>query len=510
MSLITSAPVFPGSNQGRARQRSSGLAGGHKSKGRPRRQIAWNAALMMGGDALAVLCALVLALSAGLQGVPFEWPSLHAALSAGTASIWSELVYLLWFILALLVMNQQEGIYSLHPAQTTLHEQRKSAQSCLTAGLLLCGAIYMTHATISRAVVAYLVGFTALFLGAFRVIRRLSMYRMYDEGIETSNVLVLGTSPIGEAIRKQMAASRHLGRMFRGFVDLHSCDEAPCPSSPFAVGSLGQLRTLVRQHFIDELIIAETVSTPVVVDLVDLARELDIEVLVIPGFYDGLSPESHIEYIGDFPVAPLHRRESKAVSKFFKRSFDFSASLIALALLAPTMLLLALAIKLDSHGPVFYVSDRIGKKGRVFRILKFRTMVPNADQLKDTLKASNERDGVLFKIKNDPRITRVGRFLRKYSLDELPQLINVLRGEMSVVGPRPPLSNEVQMYQAEHFRRLEVLPGLTGLWQVRARQESSFEKGVALDLTYVENWNLWLDLKIILRTAEVVLRGTGY
>jgi lipopolysaccharide/colanic/teichoic acid biosynthesis glycosyltransferase len=173
------------------------------------------------------------------------------------------------------------------------------------------------------------------------------------------------------------------------------------------------------------------------------------------------------------------------------------------------MILLAIIIKLDSPGAVFYVSERIGKRGRVFPCFKFRTMVVNAEKLKKDLAALNERDGILFKLSNDPRVTRIGRFLRKYSIDELPQFFNVLRGEMSIVGPRPPIASEVAKYELEHFRRLEVLPGLTGLWQVQARQDSSFAKYIALDTAYVENWSFWLDLKILLRTAHVVVRGTG-
>ena len=137
-------------------------------------------------------------------------------------------------------------------------------------------------------------------------------------------------------------------------------------------------------------------------------------------------------------------------------------------------------------------------------------MVANAEQLKSTLAALNERDGILFKIRKDPRLTRIGRILRKFSLDELPQLFNVFCGDMSLVGPRPPLATEVGQYELEHFRRLEVLPGITGLWQVHARQDPSFNRYVALDLAYVENWSFWLDLKIMVKTAEVVLRGTGW
>jgi lipopolysaccharide/colanic/teichoic acid biosynthesis glycosyltransferase len=173
------------------------------------------------------------------------------------------------------------------------------------------------------------------------------------------------------------------------------------------------------------------------------------------------------------------------------------------------MLVIAVLIKLDSPGPVLYVSERIGRRGRTFSCFKFRTMVINADKLKTSLSAQNERDGPLFKMRNDPRITRIGRFLRKFSLDELLQLLNVIYGDMSLVGPRPPIASEVELYELWHFRRLEVLPGLTGLWQVRARQDPSFDRYVALDLASVENWTLWLDLKILAHTAQVVLRGTG-
>jgi lipopolysaccharide/colanic/teichoic acid biosynthesis glycosyltransferase len=175
----------------------------------------------------------------------------------------------------------------------------------------------------------------------------------------------------------------------------------------------------------------------------------------------------------------------------------------------PIMLVIALAVRMDGEGPIFYVSERIGKRGRVFPCFKFRTMVKDADKRKKELAALNERDGILFKVSDDPRVTRIGRILRKYSLDELPQLFNVLRGEMSLVGPRPPIASEVEKYELEHFRRLEVMPGLTGLWQVQARQDGSFAKYIELDTAYVENWSFWLDLKILVRTAHVVVRGTG-
>jgi exopolysaccharide biosynthesis polyprenyl glycosylphosphotransferase len=194
---------------------------------------------------------------------------------------------------------------------------------------------------------------------------------------------------------------------------------------------------------------------------------------------------------------------------FFKRCFDVVFSTVVLLAGLPLLGIIALAIKLDSRGPVFYSSDRIGKKGHVFRCTKFRTMVADAEKRKSEILHMNERDDVLFKISNDPRITRVGRLLRKYSIDELPQFWNVLKGEMSVVGPRPPLASEVREYKLSHLRRLDVTPGITGLWQVQGRQDPSFASYVSLDVTYIDNWSVWLDFKIIVRTIGVVFAGTG-
>jgi exopolysaccharide biosynthesis polyprenyl glycosylphosphotransferase len=192
-----------------------------------------------------------------------------------------------------------------------------------------------------------------------------------------------------------------------------------------------------------------------------------------------------------------------------KRLVDIMFSSLILFAISPLLLAIAIAVKMDSKGPVFYLSNRIGKKGLVFGCFKFRTMVSDAEQRRAAIMHMNERDGVLFKVTNDPRITRLGRFLRKYSLDELPQFFNVLHGDMSIVGPRPPLASEVQEYKLSHLRRLDVTPGITGLWQVQSRQDPSFDSYISLDVSYIENWSVWLDIKIILRTIGVVIAGTG-
>lgn len=193
--------------------------------------------------------------------------------------------------------------------------------------------------------------------------------------------------------------------------------------------------------------------------------------------------------------------------RFIKRLFDFLASLIAVVILSPIFLIIAIAIKInDPHGPVFYTQERVGKDGRRFRMFKFRSMVTNADELLEKLKEQNEIEGAMFKMKNDPRITKVGRFIRKYSLDELPQLLNVVGGSMSIVGPRPPLPYEVDQYTDYDKQRLMVKPGATGMWQVGGRNALNFDQMVTLDLTYINERSIWLDLKIMFETIKVMIK----
>lgn len=202
-------------------------------------------------------------------------------------------------------------------------------------------------------------------------------------------------------------------------------------------------------------------------------------------------------------------RHGENPARFFKRLMDLAVAAGAMIFLLPALALIALLIKLDSPGPVLYCGDRAGRGGRLFRCYKFRTMVRNADQLKEILRRNNQRLGPFFKIAGDPRITRIGRYLRRYSLDELPQLWNVVKGEMSLVGPRPHPVDDVAGYETEHHARLDVTPGITGLWQVTARRDPSFRRGLELDLEYIRNWSLGLDMRILLRTFVEIAAGSG-
>jgi exopolysaccharide biosynthesis polyprenyl glycosylphosphotransferase len=415
--------------------------------------------------------------------------------------------YMVLFSLFVVLFAQVYGLYRTQEVRSGLNEQRLTVQAVLTAGLLLCGTLYVAHAiAVSRIAVALAMLFTMLLMMARRLLWRKLRERRFRLGYETRNVLIVGDGRVGQALRNHLISLRHLGFRFKGFVIQDPSGEA---SNPQVVGSVRNCVALARALFVDEIYFSTPSDRETVLAVVAEARANGIEVRVIPDLYDGLAWNTPVEFIGQFPTIPLHRRDFPRAAFVLKRVMDVTLCVLLGALFALPMLLVALLIRLDSKGPVFYRAQRIGMKGRMFECIKFRTMVNAAEGMRPDLAHMNERDGVLFKIRKDPRITRVGAWLRKYSIDEVPQMWNVLNGDMSLVGPRPPLASEVQRYGLDQLRRLDVLPGMTGLWQVEARQDPSFDSYISLDTAYVENWSLMLDLRILARTVGVVLEGTG-
>ncbi|MGV9860916.1 sugar transferase [Gordonia sp. NPDC003425] len=236
---------------------------------------------------------------------------------------------------------------------------------------------------------------------------------------------------------------------------------------------------------------------------------MNVGLLVAPALLDVAGPRLLVSPQGGLPLLHVDKPRYEGATRVLRHAFDKSVALVALVMLMPVLLACAIAIKLDTRGPVFYRGERVGLNNNPFRMWKFRSMVADADQLRTQLAAVDEGNGVLFKMREDPRVTRVGRILRRYSLDELPQLLNVLDGSMSLVGPRPPLREEVETYDHIVIRRMLVRPGMTGLWQVSGRSDLSWEETVQLDLSYVENWSLLGDLVILWRTAKAVLSKDG-
>lgn len=419
-----------------------------------------------------------------------------------------SVVFFLFYCVALVLITRSYGLYGSIQNRSGLHEQRMTVQATFTAGLLLCGALYLSQAiAVSRIEVLLLVVITTLLLCVRRAIWRRMEYRRYLQGLETRNVLIVGAGRVAHALRNHLDSLRHLGFRFKGFVALTEREAESGDAD--VIGDVRNALSLARSLFVDEIFFSVPAEKKLVIGLVEEARAMGIDVRVVPDLYDGLAWNAQVEYIGQFPTIPLHRREFAIGSFLMKRALDITLSSVALIVAAPALMAIALAVRFGSEGPIFYKAARIGRKGRTFDCYKFRTMVQNADNMQAQLAHRNEREGVLFKIADDPRVTKAGRVLRKYSLDEIPQFYNVLRGDMSLVGPRPPIASEVEQYDLSHLRRLDVLPGITGLWQVEARQDPSFDSYISLDTAYVENWTFWLDLKILARTIGVVISGTG-
>jgi exopolysaccharide biosynthesis polyprenyl glycosylphosphotransferase len=462
-------------------------------------------------DVITILGAVILATLREQHTGPLAgaWGFWHGTLIHGR-SMWLLLALLCGFAIAIVVTSRRLLLYTPTRLSGILHEQRLNAQVCFTSGLLLTGTLYLVHADdIPRGIVLTTIALVTVALSVRRAVYRLLLYRRFDRGVGTRNVLIVGTGPEAHALRHHLESIPHLGYTFKGFIDLPDSSSRFRAAPSDVVGSFDTLFQNARKQFVDEIFFTTPCERGIIQNVLEQARIKGVDLRVVPDMYDGLAWNSPIEYIGQFPTIPLHCGHVPELALIFKRAFDIVFSTAFLVLLSPVVLAIAIAIKLDSPGPVFYGSERIGKKGVVFRCIKFRTMVQDAENRRAEIMHMNERDGVLFKISNDPRITRLGRFLRKYSLDELPQFFNVLAGDMSVVGPRPPIASEVKEYKLSHLRRLDVTPGITGLWQVQGRQDPSFASYVSLDVTYIDNWSVWLDFKIIMKTIGVVFAGTG-
>jgi exopolysaccharide biosynthesis polyprenyl glycosylphosphotransferase len=326
---------------------------------------------------------------------------------------------------------------------------------------------------------------------------------------DARDVLIVGTDVVARDVKEYLQSLPRSRYRFRGFISTAEDKDWSFAGQDEVAGHVDDLVRAARSMFVDEVIVTAPHSMRKMEEMCAQARNHEVTLRFVPSVSEGLRRASEVRYIGDLPTIVAYERRHRPISIKLKRVADLVLGSVALLVLSPVFALIAIAIKLQSDGPALYRSERVGIRGRGFLCYKFRTMVRDADALRQSVAHLNEREGILFKISNDPRVTPLGAWLRRYSLDELPQLFNVLRGEMSLVGPRPSLRAEVLQYGTSHFRRLDVIPGMTGLWQVEARTDPSFESYVALDCQYANEWSMWLDMKILLRTLRVVILGTG-
>jgi exopolysaccharide biosynthesis polyprenyl glycosylphosphotransferase len=369
----------------------------------------------------------------------------------------------------------------------------------LTAAAVCIGG--MSRSSLLLLLIGSVVEYVLLLGGKEHAVH--AVERRDQPGAPPRNVLIVGAGPKGRRLAACLEADRRGGLALKGFLD------SSIPAGRDILGRIEDLAVIAREQFIDEVWVTITYPYDLMRRVVNEAKQHQLDVKIVPDLF-GCSPQpGSLDAIGGVPLLTLNEQRMPELGLFCKRCTDVAAAAAALAIAAPMMGLCAVLIRLDSPGPALYRAPRMGRKGRTFACYKFRTMRSNADRLKEQLRSINERQGATFKIANDPRVTRVGRWLRRYSLDELPQLWNVLLGDMSLVGPRPHPMDDFERYALGDLRRLDVAPGITGLWQITARGDPSFERNMALDLEYIEKWSVWLDFRILLRTLAVVVRGNG-
>ncbi len=343
-------------------------------------------------------------------------------------------------------------------------------------------------------------------------------------GINLIPTLVVGVGKDAKNTIREIIENPELGYKIVGIVSVNQDEKKDRIIGIPVIGNLEDLPKFIRELEIQEVIITDDrISTERLFEvMMQIGRKQRVEFRFAPSLFNLMPQKTSIEQIGVLPMVRLFCEPLSETERFVKRSFDILVSALAVLITLPIWLIAAILIKLDSRGSVFFKQERVGMDGRIFLCYKFRTMKADADEsihrevykkniagLIAEANAGDHKKPVFGKVKDDPRVTRVGKYLRRFSIDELPQFLNVLKGEMSIVGPRPPIPYEVEEYKPWHRRRLDVKPGITGLWQVSGRNRLPFEEMVKLDLYYIENWSLWLDLKIILLTIPAILRGDG-
>ncbi|MEU8611352.1 sugar transferase [Actinoplanes sp. NPDC048791] len=380
----------------------------------------------------------------------------------------------------------------------------------LTMGIAL--ASYVAKADIARGYLLIALVLTTVLSLTGRFVLRKVLHRSRRRGACMHRVLALGHATAVAQMTRQLHRRSH-----HGFQVIGAClpagqlaDAAHTVDVP-VFGALGAAANSAAAAGADTVMVLSCpeLDGPMLRRLAwELERD-DIDLIVSSSLVDTAGDRITVRPVDGLPMMHIEHPRLSGGRRLIKSMFDVSVAALLLVLLAPLFLLVALVIRLDTGGPVFFRQVRVGRGGESFRMYKFRTMHTDAEARFEAMRQQNEHTGVLFKIRADPRVTRTGRILRRYSLDELPQLINVLLGEMSLVGPRPPLPSEVEQYPQDMRRRLVVKPGMTGLWQVSGRSDLSWEDSIRLDLRYVENWSLTVDLVILMRTAMAVMRGSG-
>jgi exopolysaccharide biosynthesis polyprenyl glycosylphosphotransferase len=452
----------------------------------------------MSADALLAVVLLL-----GLSVVRF---------GADWAQWWRQIVpipegLLVIFAAGWVIALSMNGLYRPRARWSIIREAIDVVQAAIMLFLVTLSVLFLFRLPdVSRLFMLILFPTLAAATVASRIALRVALESLRRQGKNLRFVLVLGAGPRAQAFAAKLESHRELGLRVVGFLDDSPAWELP--SGWKYLGTLEALEEVLHSRVVDEVAVCLPFSQWSLIDTITRVCEEEGKIVRIPmDVLDRAISVGKVEELDGTPVFSLVTGPDRAVGLAAKRMLDVALSAIALVVLSPILAAIAIAIVRDDGRPVFFRQERLGLHGRPFRVIKFRSMARDAETRLAELQDRNEIQGRAFKITDDPRVTRTGRFLRRTSLDELPQLVNVLRGEMSLVGPRPPLPGEVDGYDLWHRRRLSMKPGITGLWQVRARREPEFDRWVAADLEYIDRWSLWLDVKILARTIPAAVQG---
>ncbi|MCW2763570.1 MAG: wcaJ [Marmoricola sp.] len=452
------------------------------------------------GDALAALCAAVVGYRIRFEAVVETGPHY--------ASAWiAALLPVVWLV-SMLVARTYE--------QRFLWVGREEFRRVFFASALLLAGLgtvsWALKLEVARGFVVVALPLATVLTLLQRQAHRALLHRRRAAGMYLQTAIIVGHRNGVQALHEQFRANPQHGYRVVGCC-LPDGQEARGSFDGLPVlGGLDDVVDVVRRHGIDTVAVLPSpeLDGPGLRRLGWGLEKTQAELLLAAGITEIVGPRLHIRPVCGLPLLHMERPELRGIRRLTKETTDRLAAAFALLLMLPVLLAIALAVRVTSPGPVFFRQERVGRDGQPFLMLKFRSMVPGADRMVEQLSATpHHGNGVLFKLRDDPRVTPVGRFLRRYSLDELPQLLNVVRGDMSLVGPRPPLAVEVEQYGLDMRRRFLVKPGITGLWQVSGRSDLSWDESVRIDVRYVENWSLAFDIKILWKTLGAVLRGSG-
>ncbi|MCX7839333.1 MAG: undecaprenyl-phosphate glucose phosphotransferase [Anaerolineae bacterium] len=417
----------------------------------------------------------------------------------------------LWLTLLTIAVFRFEGLYRPVRGRSFWDEFYTLLNGTTTAILLIMAITFFWRPLVfSRAMYVYAAILIVALLTLERLVLRIVRARLRKRGIGVDRVLIVGAGEVGRALMRNFMAQPELEYHVVGFVDDDPEKNQTDIGRFKALGDTTQLPRLLKELQVDEVIVALpwTVRDKIIA-IMNLCQRYNVSAKIVPDLFQLSLSRIAIDAVGGIPLVALREPRLGMVDDVVKRLMDLFFGFLLFLVFAIPMLIIAILIKLDSPGPILFKQKRIGRYGQEFIAYKFRSMREGAEQEQAALNDLNEARGPLFKIRDDPRRTRVGRWIRRMSLDELPQLWNVLRGEMSLVGPRPPMPNEVEQYQEWHKRRLDVRPGITGLSQVSGRSDLTFDETAMLDIYYIENWSPWMDVAILFKTIPTVLLARG-